>query len=296
MRCRRFLNLAPIGCTARATSRTINALRPRPTSSAVPTQAQTPQITKVRSAATTHDCAPSHRYHPGSVNHLERGFFMPTSMTQPVSHVAAGGCPNVPFCRSAAELRKFADRPRSDCQRSRLVSTVPNMEIVLRPLTPHEAEAHAAGEDDASVRWLSGGYAPVEGVREYFGWLAANEAAGSGKRGFGIWIDGCLGGYMDFDPDNTDGLEPGDVNIAYSVHPWARGRGVAGQAVLLLCRWLADHSIGERAAIRVEPENVASVRVAEKAGFVQIREFVSSTDKHPDGTPSTMLLFLRHLL
>ncbi len=68
-----------------------------------------------------------------------------------------------------------------------------------------DAEAHAAGEDDASVRWLSGGYAPVEGVREYFGWLAANEAAGSGKRGFGIWIDGRLGGYTDFDPDNTGG-------------------------------------------------------------------------------------------
>jgi hypothetical protein len=47
---------------------------------------------------------------------------------------------------------------------------------------------HAAGEDDASLRWLRGGYTPVEGVREYFGWLAANEAAGTGKRGFGISI------------------------------------------------------------------------------------------------------------
>ena len=53
-------------------------------------------------------------------------------------------------------------------------------------------------------------------------------------------------------------------------------------------RHLAGHRIGKRAAIRVEPENVAPVRVAEKCGFTRLRDFTSATDTHPDGTPARM--------
>lgn len=100
---------------------------------------------------------------------------------------------------------------------------------------------------------------------------------------------------VDFDPDNTDGLEPGDVNIAYAVHSWARGSGVASEAVLALCEHLRSQGIGRRAAIRVEPENIASVRVAEKCGFRHIRRFPSSTDTHSDGTPVLLSLYVLEL-
>lgn len=168
--------------------------------------------------------------------------------------------------------------------------------VELRPLTREDAQAHCAGEDEEIVHWLTGGYGTVEGTRAYFDMLADNAAAGRGKRGFGIWRDGRLAGYVDFDPDNADGLEPEDVNLSYAVHPWARGSGVAGRAVLALCEHLRAQGIGSRAAIRVEPENTASVRVAEKSGFRYVRRFPSSTDTHPDGSPVLLSLYVLDLI
>ena len=79
------------------------------------------------------------------------------------------------------------------------------------------------------------------------------------------------------------------------MHPWARGQGVAVQTVGLVCDILRERGIGRRAAIRVEPENHRSVRVAEKAGFTYVRDFASSTDKHPDGSPVVLSLYLLDL-
>lgn len=66
--------------------------------------------------------------------------------------------------------------------------------IELRPLTRADAAAHCAGEDEETVRWLTGGYGTVEGTAAYFDWLAGNAAAGSGKRGFGVWLQGAWPG------------------------------------------------------------------------------------------------------
>lgn len=169
------------------------------------------------------------------------------------------------------------------------------MSIELRPLTREDAHAHCAGEDELTVHWLTGGYGTVAGTAAYIDQLAENAAAGRGKRGFGVWLDGRLAGYVDFDPDNDDGLEPDDINLSYSVHPWARGRGVAVDAVRATCDVLRRNDIGARAAIRVEPENTASVRVAERCGFRYVRDFPSTTDRHDDGSPVTMSLYLLDL-
>jgi Acetyltransferases, including N-acetylases of ribosomal proteins len=169
------------------------------------------------------------------------------------------------------------------------------MPIELRRLEHEHAEAHCAGEDDLMVRWLSGGVGTVERTRAYFDHLAENAVAARGKRGFGVWLDGRLAGYVDFDLDNADGLEPGDVNTSYGVHPWARGRGVAVKAVDLICEYIRQAAVGRRAAIRVEPENTASVRVAEKSGFRFVRSFTSTTDTHEDGTPVTFSLYVLDL-
>lgn len=142
---------------------------------------------------------------------------------------------------------------------------------------------------------MTGGYGDVGGTVEYFRWLAGNAAAGVGKRGFGVWVDGRLGGYVDYTPDLDDGLEADDVALAYAVHPWARGRGVAVEAVRLVCGVLRADRIGTRAAIRVEPENLASVRVAQKAGFRYVRDFRSGRDSRPDGEPTTFSLYLLEL-
>ena len=74
------------------------------------------------------------------------------------------------------------------------------------------------------MRWLTGGYGDLEGTMEYFDRLARNADAGVGKRGVGIWKAGRLCGYIDYDPDNDDGIDLDDVSISYAVHPWARAR------------------------------------------------------------------------
>lgn len=165
--------------------------------------------------------------------------------------------------------------------------------IELRPLTAADAEAHCAGEDEQTVHWLTRGYGDVEGTIEYFEWLAENATAGAGKRGLGIVISGTLCGYIDCDPDISDGIESetGAVNISYAVHPWARGQGVAVEAVRLMCDIIRTGQIGSSAAIRVEPENASSVAVARKGGFRYVRDFASTTDKHQDGTPKTLSLY-----
>jgi len=166
------------------------------------------------------------------------------------------------------------------------------MAVELRPLTPEDAEAHCAGEDGETVRWLTAGYSTIEAAQAHFDVLADNAAADRGKRGYGVWRDGRLAGYVDFDPDVRDGLEPGDVNLSYAVHPWARRSGVASEAVLAVCEELRQRGTARRAAIRVEPDNTASVRVAEKCGFHHVRCFTSSTDFHQDGSPLILSLYV----
>ena len=57
------------------------------------------------------------------------------------------------------------------------------------------------------------------------------------------------------------------AEIAYVVASFARGRGLATDALELLSRWAFDQLGLERLQLRVDPDNAASLRVAEKAGF-----------------------------
>ncbi|MBT2514969.1 GNAT family N-acetyltransferase [Arthrobacter sp. ISL-30] len=97
--------------------------------------------------------------------------------------------------------------------------------IELRALTDEDVQAHNAGEDDEVIRWLSGAPSTDDSTRRHFAMLAENASRGAGKRGFGIWFDGQLAGYVDFDPDANYLPAAGDVNISYAVHRRARRRG-----------------------------------------------------------------------
>ncbi|GAA0548575.1 GNAT family N-acetyltransferase [Paractinoplanes ferrugineus] len=63
------------------------------------------------------------------------------------------------------------------------------------------------------------------------------------------------------------GLGQGVAQIGYWLDPAARGRGVATAAVLMLCGWGFERLGLELIEWRAEVGNVASRRVAEKAGF-----------------------------
>lgn len=61
--------------------------------------------------------------------------------------------------------------------------------------------------------------------------------------------------------------QPGTVGIGYWLVPRARGQGLGSRAVALLTHWAIKDAGLARVEAFVEPDNVASQRVLEKAGF-----------------------------
>jgi RimJ/RimL family protein N-acetyltransferase len=57
-----------------------------------------------------------------------------------------------------------------------------------------------------------------------------------------------------------------NYEVAYLAREGGRGRGLMTRAVRLLCDWLLDGGVG-RIELRTHPENLASQRLAERAGF-----------------------------
>ena len=55
--------------------------------------------------------------------------------------------------------------------------------------------------------------------------------------------------------------------VGYWVAPWARNRGLATRAVETLSAWALGDGGFDRLELTTHPENTASQRVAEKAGF-----------------------------
>jgi ribosomal-protein-alanine N-acetyltransferase len=59
----------------------------------------------------------------------------------------------------------------------------------------------------------------------------------------------------------------GRCDLGYWLAPQGRGRGVMTRAVLLLSKWAFENLPVERIEITIEPENSASLAVAERAGY-----------------------------
>ena len=97
--------------------------------------------------------------------------------------------------------------------------------------------------------------------------------------GYGMWAveekDGCafagsigfLDGKRDIDPP-LDGMP----EIGWALSPRAHGKGYATEAVNAAIAWGDRHFGKIRTACIIAPENRASVRVAEKAGFHRLHE------------------------
>lgn len=153
--------------------------------------------------------------------------------------------------------------------------------ITLSPLRLDDVEAHLAGEDEPLVRWLSGGPGTREGVEAYIRHCREQWDTAGPLRAFGIRVgaDETLAGTIDL-RFAAEGLAPGQVNVAYGLYPFWRGRGLATRAVRLVSRYAASEG-GQEAVIRVEPENAASAAVAQRAGF--------TPGKHTHGEDGTAL-------
>jgi RimJ/RimL family protein N-acetyltransferase len=92
-------------------------------------------------------------------------------------------------------------------------------------------------------------------------------------------VDGTRAGFAIVDDESGDFLglaalvdidrQGNQAEAGYIVAPQARGRGVAGRALQLLTGWaLRDLGLA-RVELRITADNPASIRVAERAGFVR---------------------------
>ena len=139
--------------------------------------------------------------------------------------------------------------------------------FLLRPFAEVDyAAANAAREDPTTAEWVNS--LPKPNGAEMARLLATRRRAGKLLH-LAIADDGTsdwLGEILLF-VRTAEAGEVGIGEIAYVVAPAARGRGIASGAVVLLSEWAFARLELQRLQLSIRPDNVASRRVAEKAGY-----------------------------
>ena len=92
--------------------------------------------------------------------------------------------------------------------------------------------------------------------------------------GFGYWVveekaSGKFAGDVGFADYKRDMESPvkGLPEIGWVLAPWAHGKGYATEAARAALRWGDEHFSPARTTCIISPDNLASIRVAEKCGF-----------------------------
>ncbi|MBN6055577.1 GNAT family N-acetyltransferase [Nonomuraea sp. RK-328] len=135
--------------------------------------------------------------------------------------------------------------------------------LVLR--APDEADVEAmtaTGRDPVTARFLPLLPEPYteQDARDHLARAARRWEEGGAE--FTIAENDAYAGAVRVSPPDRWGA----VEIGYLVAPWARGKGVATAAVRAVTQWLFDQGV-HRVELQAGAENVASLRVALKAGF-----------------------------
>ena len=140
--------------------------------------------------------------------------------------------------------------------------------VRLVPLGPE----HDAGLDDVAVdpdvrRFTYVPSDPPPGFAS--GWRGRYEEGWRDGTRAGFAIESLDGRFLGFAAFVRLELDNGQGEIGYIVGPAARGRGVATRMLRLLSSWGFDELGLERIELRIDVENVASERVARRAGFLR---------------------------
>ncbi|CAN7268818.1 GNAT family N-acetyltransferase [Phenylobacterium sp. LjRoot164] len=129
-----------------------------------------------------------------------------------------------------------------------------------------DAEAHLAGEDaEMLLRFEAPHASTLEQTRAAIGrWIAARAAGGpmfayAVRNAAGELVGGCELRLAASD----------SADVSYWVFPAFRGRGYARRALTLLCQAAAQLDEVCWAEARIDADNLASRRAAERAGFVE---------------------------
>ena len=141
--------------------------------------------------------------------------------------------------------------------------------ITLVPLAAEHLDGLEAVGNDPLVQRFTRIPEPF-GMEEAIRWLGLYEEG---------WEDGSRAGFAIVDSETEAFLgmiafvvlrpESLEGEVGYIVAPEARGRGVAHRALSLLTRWGFEELGLERIELRAELENPASLKVAERCGYVR---------------------------
>lgn len=163
-------------------------------------------------------------------------------------------------------------------------------EIALRPLAETDLEALRAGFADPDLAaWVE---APSSDRDEDARRLIAHFQEG--------WQKGSTASFALVEPGSEELLalitlmrpdDPAVAEVAYWVSPKARGQGIATRAVRLVSDWGLEELGIERLWLETEPENAASRRVAEKAGFRREGVFRSHCRSRTTGQRHDCVIF-----
>lgn len=139
--------------------------------------------------------------------------------------------------------------------------------VTVRPWRMDDLPALVAACNDETLhRWLPMIPYPYseEDGREFISHQPERNAEGSGNMGVFDAGTGELLGAVGFRAEHFDRVEFG-----YWAHLAHRGRGITPRALRLLARWVVEETGAKRLQLHAEVENIASQRVAEKAGFTR---------------------------
>ncbi|WP_188194034.1 GNAT family N-acetyltransferase [Nonomuraea sp. SYSU D8015] len=160
--------------------------------------------------------------------------------------------------------------------------------LILRPPADGDAEAIVRTCNDPVTAWFLAALPSPYRMADARAFLAkAEDKWEAGGAEFVITENGQYVGSIGLrQPDRW-----GAAEIGYMVAPWARGKNVAATAARAVADWAFDHGL-RRIELQAAVDNVASLRVAGKAGF---REEGRRRDakRLRDGRPVDMVLFGR---
>ena len=139
--------------------------------------------------------------------------------------------------------------------------------VTLRPWKLDDVPALAeACNDETLHHWLPMMPFPYreEDGREFIGGQPQRNAEGAGNVGVFDARTGELLGGCGFSASAA-----GRTEFGYWIASVHRGHGFAPRALRLLARWVAENTGAGRLQLHADVENIASQRVAEKAGFTR---------------------------
>jgi RimJ/RimL family protein N-acetyltransferase len=162
-------------------------------------------------------------------------------------------------------------------------------QLVLRPWREEDAPAiWAVAPDPALQRWNGSGFGSPAEVQQRLARLV--DWSGGDHASWAVTDPaGALLGSVSLHSVNR---ERGDAQLGYWTVPAARGRGLAARAADAVCRW-AFPAVGiDRVELFHAVENVASGRVAAKAGFT-LEGRLRRSFRYGDGVKHDELLWSR---